>query len=161
MPSRHSIFPFSSSLKKVLACPKEEASFWSKPAVCSLNCGCYGMDGMVKSWFLRNDILCCLCWCFRAATDHNVDNTTAMLREWLKRAQHVYHYVEWRPMEEPRWEMCFKDIFYLHLLKSLVSFSQLLHPHWRSLPPLLVSGEESNSKWCVAKHHRHRTIVFL
>uniref|UniRef100_A0A671X565 Collagen beta(1-O)galactosyltransferase 2b n=1 Tax=Sparus aurata TaxID=8175 RepID=A0A671X565_SPAAU len=37
-----------------------------------------------------------------AATDHNGDNTTAMLREWLKRAQHVYHYVEWRPMEEPR-----------------------------------------------------------
>ncbi|TKS74494.1 Procollagen galactosyltransferase 2 [Collichthys lucidus] len=37
-----------------------------------------------------------------AATDHNVDNTTAMLREWLKSAQHVYHYVEWRPMEEPR-----------------------------------------------------------
>ncbi|GLD62314.1 procollagen galactosyltransferase 2-like protein, partial [Lates japonicus] len=37
-----------------------------------------------------------------AATDHNVDNTTAMLREWLKRAQRIYHYVEWRPMEEPR-----------------------------------------------------------
>ncbi|KAM9762402.1 procollagen galactosyltransferase 2 [Menidia menidia] len=37
-----------------------------------------------------------------AATDHNVDNTTAMLREWLKRAQQLYHYVEWRPMEEPR-----------------------------------------------------------
>uniref|UniRef100_A0A8C6MG91 Collagen beta(1-O)galactosyltransferase 2b n=1 Tax=Nothobranchius furzeri TaxID=105023 RepID=A0A8C6MG91_NOTFU len=37
-----------------------------------------------------------------AATDHNVDNTTAMLREWLKRAQRLYHYVEWRPMEEPR-----------------------------------------------------------
>lgn len=40
---------------------------------------------------------------YRAATDHNVDNTTAMLREWLKRAQRVYHYVEWRPMEEPRY----------------------------------------------------------
>ncbi|XP_076008901.1 procollagen galactosyltransferase 2 [Genypterus blacodes] len=37
-----------------------------------------------------------------AATDHNMDNTTAMLREWLKQAQHLYHYVEWRPMEEPR-----------------------------------------------------------
>ncbi|XP_077389885.1 procollagen galactosyltransferase 2 isoform X2 [Festucalex cinctus] len=37
-----------------------------------------------------------------AATDHNVDNTTAMLREWLKNAQRFYHYVEWRPMEEPR-----------------------------------------------------------
>ncbi|KAM4629117.1 procollagen galactosyltransferase 2 isoform 2-T2 [Polymixia lowei] len=37
-----------------------------------------------------------------AATDHNVDNTTAMLREWLKRAQSLYHYVEWRPMEDPR-----------------------------------------------------------
>ncbi|XP_061539414.1 procollagen galactosyltransferase 2 isoform X1 [Phycodurus eques] len=37
-----------------------------------------------------------------AASDHNVDNTTAVLREWLKNAQRVYHYVEWRPMEEPR-----------------------------------------------------------
>lgn len=44
--------------------------------------------------------LCCLC--SRAATDHNVDNTTAVLREWLKWAQLVYHYVEWRPMDEPR-----------------------------------------------------------
>ncbi|XP_054912126.1 procollagen galactosyltransferase 2 isoform X2 [Poeciliopsis prolifica] len=42
-----------------------------------------------------------LCGVLGAATDHNVDNTTAMLREWLKRAQRVYHYVEWRPMEEP------------------------------------------------------------
>ncbi|XP_051509864.1 procollagen galactosyltransferase 2-like [Myxocyprinus asiaticus] len=37
-----------------------------------------------------------------AATDHNVDNTTAVLREWLKNRQSRYHYVEWRPMEEPR-----------------------------------------------------------
>ncbi|CAL1593921.1 unnamed protein product [Knipowitschia caucasica] len=37
-----------------------------------------------------------------AATDHNMDNTTAMLREWLKKAQSLYHYVEWRPMEEPK-----------------------------------------------------------
>uniref|UniRef100_A0AAY4B7U0 Glycosyl transferase family 25 domain-containing protein n=1 Tax=Denticeps clupeoides TaxID=299321 RepID=A0AAY4B7U0_9TELE len=37
-----------------------------------------------------------------AATDHSVDNTTSMLRDWLKRAQSQYHYVEWRPMEEPR-----------------------------------------------------------
>ncbi|XP_049580805.1 procollagen galactosyltransferase 2 [Syngnathus scovelli] len=37
-----------------------------------------------------------------AASDHNMDNTTAMLREWLKNAQRQYHYVEWRPMEEPR-----------------------------------------------------------
>uniref|UniRef100_A0A6Q2Y367 Glycosyl transferase family 25 domain-containing protein n=1 Tax=Esox lucius TaxID=8010 RepID=A0A6Q2Y367_ESOLU len=37
-----------------------------------------------------------------AATDHSVDNSTAMLREWLKQAQDQYHYVEWRPMEEPR-----------------------------------------------------------
>ncbi|KAG1973575.1 inactive glycosyltransferase 25 family [Pimephales promelas] len=37
-----------------------------------------------------------------AATDHNVDNTTAILREWLKNRQSRYHYVEWRPMDEPR-----------------------------------------------------------
>ncbi|KAJ7418571.1 hypothetical protein WISP_58328 [Willisornis vidua] len=44
-----------------------------------------------------------LCSCFpRAATDHNVDNTTAILREWLKNVQHLYHDVEWRPMEEPQ-----------------------------------------------------------
>ncbi|NXE62098.1 GT252 galactosyltransferase, partial [Calcarius ornatus] len=36
-----------------------------------------------------------------AATDHNIDNTTAILREWLKNVQHLYHDVEWRPMEEP------------------------------------------------------------
>ncbi|KAF4072637.1 hypothetical protein AMELA_G00265330 [Ameiurus melas] len=37
-----------------------------------------------------------------AATDHNVDNTTAVLKEWMKSARRQYHYVEWRPMEEPR-----------------------------------------------------------
>ncbi|XP_067156513.1 procollagen galactosyltransferase 2 isoform X1 [Apteryx mantelli] len=37
-----------------------------------------------------------------AATDHNVDNTTAILREWLKNVQNLYHYVEWRPMEDPQ-----------------------------------------------------------
>ncbi|XP_006048714.2 procollagen galactosyltransferase 2 [Bubalus bubalis] len=36
-----------------------------------------------------------------AATDHNVDNTTEILREWLKNVQKAYHYVEWRPMDEP------------------------------------------------------------
>ncbi|XP_029474376.1 procollagen galactosyltransferase 2 [Rhinatrema bivittatum] len=36
-----------------------------------------------------------------AATDHNIDNTTALLREWLKNVQDLYHFVEWRPMDEP------------------------------------------------------------
>ncbi|XP_068608749.1 procollagen galactosyltransferase 2 [Brachionichthys hirsutus] len=36
-----------------------------------------------------------------AATDHNLDNTTAVLKEWLAVMQKVYHYVEWRPMEQP------------------------------------------------------------
>ncbi|XP_062870204.1 probable inactive glycosyltransferase 25 family member 3 [Trichomycterus rosablanca] len=36
-----------------------------------------------------------------AATDHNIDNTTAILREWLTIMQQHYHYVEWRPMEKP------------------------------------------------------------
>ncbi|KAG7251843.1 hypothetical protein CRUP_022207, partial [Coryphaenoides rupestris] len=35
------------------------------------------------------------------ATDHNSDNTTAILREWLTTMQKHYHYVEWRPMEQP------------------------------------------------------------
>ncbi|XP_061556191.1 procollagen galactosyltransferase 1 [Phycodurus eques] len=36
------------------------------------------------------------------ATDHNEDNTTAILRDWLVNVQNLYHYVEWRPKEEPR-----------------------------------------------------------
>lgn len=35
------------------------------------------------------------------ATDHNSDNTSAVLREWLINVQSFYHYVEWRPQEEP------------------------------------------------------------
>uniref|UniRef100_A0AAQ5YTI5 Glycosyl transferase family 25 domain-containing protein n=1 Tax=Amphiprion ocellaris TaxID=80972 RepID=A0AAQ5YTI5_AMPOC len=36
-----------------------------------------------------------------AACDHSVDNSTAMLHEWLRGVQLLYHSVEWRPMEEP------------------------------------------------------------
>uniref|UniRef100_A0A671WZ29 Cerebral endothelial cell adhesion molecule n=1 Tax=Sparus aurata TaxID=8175 RepID=A0A671WZ29_SPAAU len=36
-----------------------------------------------------------------AATDHNADNTTAVLKEWLTYMQKYYHYVEWRPMDQP------------------------------------------------------------
>ncbi|MBN3299594.1 GT251 galactosyltransferase, partial [Amia calva] len=36
------------------------------------------------------------------ATDHNSDNTTAILREWLIKVQSLYHYVEWRPQEDPQ-----------------------------------------------------------
>ncbi|XP_042354217.1 procollagen galactosyltransferase 2 [Plectropomus leopardus] len=36
-----------------------------------------------------------------AASDHSVDNSTAMLHEWLKGVQHLYHSVEWRPTEQP------------------------------------------------------------
>ncbi|XP_023653752.1 procollagen galactosyltransferase 2-like [Paramormyrops kingsleyae] len=36
------------------------------------------------------------------AADHSVDNTTAMLKDWLKRVQGLYHYIEWRPREEPQ-----------------------------------------------------------
>ncbi|XP_057565320.1 procollagen galactosyltransferase 1 isoform X2 [Hippopotamus amphibius kiboko] len=36
------------------------------------------------------------------ATDHNSDNTSAMLREWLVAVKSLYHSVEWRPAEEPR-----------------------------------------------------------
>ncbi|XP_058237038.1 procollagen galactosyltransferase 1-like isoform X1 [Hemibagrus wyckioides] len=37
----------------------------------------------------------------RVATDHNTDNTVFILREWLIKVQNLYHYVEWRPQEEP------------------------------------------------------------
>uniref|UniRef100_A0A672H7F2 Procollagen galactosyltransferase 2-like n=1 Tax=Salarias fasciatus TaxID=181472 RepID=A0A672H7F2_SALFA len=36
-----------------------------------------------------------------AASDHSVDNSTAMLQEWLKAVQPLYHSVEWRPAERP------------------------------------------------------------
>uniref|UniRef100_A0A8D3DNP2 Si:ch211-13f8.2 n=1 Tax=Scophthalmus maximus TaxID=52904 RepID=A0A8D3DNP2_SCOMX len=36
-----------------------------------------------------------------ASSDHSVDNSTAMLEEWLRGVQQQYHSVEWRPMEQP------------------------------------------------------------
>uniref|UniRef100_A0A4W5MBE3 Si:ch211-13f8.2 n=1 Tax=Hucho hucho TaxID=62062 RepID=A0A4W5MBE3_9TELE len=36
-----------------------------------------------------------------AAADHSVDNTTAMLQEWIRGVQSQYHSVKWTPMEEP------------------------------------------------------------
>ncbi|KAJ3604977.1 hypothetical protein NHX12_027028 [Muraenolepis orangiensis] len=36
-----------------------------------------------------------------AATDHNSDNTTSLLKEWLTVMQKSYHSVEWRPMDRP------------------------------------------------------------
>ncbi|GAA6222576.1 procollagen galactosyltransferase 2-like [Lates japonicus] len=36
-----------------------------------------------------------------AASDHSVDNSTAILQEWLRGVQHLYHSVEWRPLEQP------------------------------------------------------------
>lgn len=47
--------------------------------------------------------VCAVCRCpRRVAVDHSVDNTTAVLREWLGGVRGLYHRVEWRPMEEPR-----------------------------------------------------------
>ena len=40
----------------------------------------------------------------RAATDHNIDNTTAMLHEWLSGVELLYHSVQLQTMEEEkRW----------------------------------------------------------
>lgn len=38
---------------------------------------------------------------FRVATDHNQDNTTVILHDWLVKMQSFYHNVEWRPKEQP------------------------------------------------------------
>ncbi|KFQ46709.1 putative inactive glycosyltransferase 25 family member 3, partial [Nestor notabilis] len=35
------------------------------------------------------------------ATDHNLDNTTAMLQEWLSAVGKDYHSVAWKVQEEP------------------------------------------------------------
>ncbi|XP_073710250.1 procollagen galactosyltransferase 2 isoform X2 [Misgurnus anguillicaudatus] len=35
-----------------------------------------------------------------AATDHNIDNTTAMLKEWLSEVENLYHLVKLQTMEE-------------------------------------------------------------
>lgn len=58
----------------------------------------------------------------RAATDHNVDNTTEVLREWLKNVQRLYHYVEWRPMDEPEWVARGHSVNSLRTLLPLTSF---------------------------------------
>uniref|UniRef100_A0A8C9ZQH3 procollagen galactosyltransferase n=1 Tax=Sander lucioperca TaxID=283035 RepID=A0A8C9ZQH3_SANLU len=57
------------------------------------------------------------------ATDHNEDNTTAILRDWLVKMKSLYHYVEWRPKEEPRHYQSedgpkqWTDLRYEHVMK--------------------------------------------
>lgn len=46
-------------------------------------------------------ISCRVFFADRVATDHNQDNTSVILRDWLVKVQNLYHYVEWRPKEEP------------------------------------------------------------
>lgn len=36
----------------------------------------------------------------RAATDHNIDNTTALMHEWLSKVEKLYHSVQLQTMEE-------------------------------------------------------------
>uniref|UniRef100_A0A8D3DDM4 Collagen beta(1-O)galactosyltransferase 1 n=1 Tax=Scophthalmus maximus TaxID=52904 RepID=A0A8D3DDM4_SCOMX len=49
----------------------------------------------------------CIIYCkiistnIQVATDHNEDNTTVILRDWLVKVQNLYHNVEWRPKEVP------------------------------------------------------------
>lgn len=41
----------------------------------------------------------------RGATDHNIDNTTAMLHEWMSGVEHLYHSVHLQTVEkEDRWK---------------------------------------------------------
>lgn len=37
---------------------------------------------------------------FRAASDHSIDNTTAMLQEWVSGVTGLYHSVRFRTMEK-------------------------------------------------------------
>lgn len=41
-------------------------------------------------------------WFLRCVTDHNIDNTTEILREWLVATEKHYRHVKWRAVEEPR-----------------------------------------------------------
>uniref|UniRef100_A0AAR2L8R9 procollagen galactosyltransferase n=1 Tax=Pygocentrus nattereri TaxID=42514 RepID=A0AAR2L8R9_PYGNA len=58
------------------------------------------------------------------ATDHNADNTTYLLRDWLINVQKMYHYVEWRPLEKPRFVKSYDggpknwpNVRYAHVMK--------------------------------------------
>lgn len=91
----------------------------------------------------------------RVATDHNEDNTTTILRDWLSTVQTLYHYVEWRPKEVPR----LVSFVLLSLLKNTVwQIQSLTLPkyHFQSLsrwrwskamdrPPLWACNEASTS----------------
>lgn len=57
-------------------------------------------------------LIICIFFCIdRVATDHNEDNTTAILHDWLVKVQKLYHYVEWRPKEEPRFVILKMELY--------------------------------------------------
>ncbi|KAK2841445.1 hypothetical protein Q7C36_013024 [Tachysurus vachellii] len=100
-----------------------------------------------------------------AATDHNLDNTTAMLKEWMKSAQRRYHYVEWRPMEQPH---SYTDEWgpkhwplsrFNHLLKLRQAALEAARHRWAdyilvrklesdSVAPMLESRSLYSNFWC-------------
>ncbi|KAH0618297.1 hypothetical protein JD844_017357 [Phrynosoma platyrhinos] len=81
----------------------------------------------------------------RVATDHNVDNTTGILKEWLKNVQKLYHYVEWRPMEEPQaLEFIDADNFLTNpdVLNLMIAENKTI------VAPMLESRSLYSNFWC-------------
>ncbi|XP_031225466.1 inactive glycosyltransferase 25 family member 3 isoform X2 [Mastomys coucha] len=71
-------------------------------------------------------------WC---ATDHNMDNTTGMLREWLAAVGRDYATVVWKPEEEAREQ------------EAPLSREHLAFPHFRSYP-----DEQGPKHWTKERH---------
>ncbi|KAM3865630.1 procollagen galactosyltransferase 2-like [Diretmus argenteus] len=90
--------------------------------------------------------------CEKAASDHNVDNTSAVLQEWLRGVQHQYQSVEWRPMEQPR------QISRLFFVLQFVDSDNLLTNRWvltdmmaenlTLVAPMLESRVLYSNFWC-------------
>lgn len=57
---------------------------------------------MQPIWYVSQFSLIIYILAHRVTTDHNEDKTTTILSDWLVKVQNLYHYVAWRPKDEPR-----------------------------------------------------------
>ncbi|KAG7277401.1 LOW QUALITY PROTEIN: hypothetical protein CRUP_033356 [Coryphaenoides rupestris] len=100
-----------------------------------------------------------------AASDHNVDNTSAVLQEWLRGVQSLYHSVEWRPLPHPRrlWADYILFVDSDNLLTNRHVLSDLLAENVTLVAPMLESRGLYSNFWCgtTPQGYYKRTVHYV
>ncbi|NXO91860.1 GT251 galactosyltransferase, partial [Certhia brachydactyla] len=96
------------------------------------------------------------------AVDHSVDNTSALLAEWLGQVRSRYHRVIWRHQEEPRCP-CAQFLDADNVLVNPDTVSLLVAENRTVVAPMLDSRAAYSNFWCgiTPQGYYRRTPAYL